>query len=147
MIYVAAKTRYKSISTNDIEPFINIYNEGAINTNLAAGMTPVGLAQTSNPSTGTSLTISNSIQDKAESEASFSLTSALDLTNFTTLKVDWELSGYNATPNAFLIVGNDSSSGEGSYLLRTSETSSFSRKISTLDISSINAARYVRVHG
>ena len=82
------------------------------------------------------------------SEISFSTTEAIDLTDINTLYIDWENTGSTTSVNnqSYFIAGSIKDDNHNSFSSRLTLNQSFARRLSALDVSSLQGEYYIRVH-
>lgn len=73
--------------------------------------------------------------------------SAIDLTNFSTVFVEWENDGSASASNVSrLVVGEFQDGGSNSFTERLSKTNTFARTEESLDVSGVTGSFFIRAH-
>ena len=74
---------------------------------------------------------------------SYEISTKVDLTNISTIKIDWENTGNTADARSFIEVGGNS--GDTSYDVRIFELDTFLRKIQSLDVSVLSGVKIIKI--
>lgn len=83
-----------------------------------------------------------------DSARTYVLNTAIDLTSFNTLNIEWVQTGSGPSPNfvSTLAVSTVKSGSIGTYDLRFLQGGAFARRTDSLNISSLSGAYYIRTH-
>lgn len=80
-------------------------------------------------------------------QRTYVINNTIDITEYSSLKVDWESTGYIGTQNrTHLVVSDNKTDSCDVYTARLYFEANFSRRINTLDISGLSGSYYIRAH-